>query len=769
MIDPKVFKKYGIDADSLKAKFDVKAKQSKEIKSLVDLIRDRIKDGCTRSLKDYRIYAAIDQAYDAPFSQETPTLIRNLLNRNLSAKDMLGEVKKWGLCEGQLFCKTKSGDKEVLELNIPVFFEVLVPVVKAYVTVRLSKIFNDRNLDPLFEYQPRHYTDLNRVRCEIITDIVDVMAVNFGYAANLKQVVLNTLLYSVSLEFPCEPWHEEKQEDMDGKEYTVREGVRYVTPHVTRIGYDLQYPLSTFNTDTGNTFAFYWTILRAGDVLSSKMYWNIDRVTYGFNWLDSSHPWHNYFEQAYPCTLQLPVVAKKDNETDRETTSTTYTSTDYDKAIFVTHMFMKLVPKDWGLGDYKYPVWFRFIVGSDDTILHAEPFPYCPVTVAQYDPDQNRAKNASLGLEIVPWQDLLGNTLTQILLTIKRNLANILFYDTNMDVGSQVEAIQRRSQWQYQSINLIGYDSAKMFRAGTDPRSTFHEVRFAYADTNAMVQSITLYLSIMERMLGISSQEIGSAASHQQSKAEIEIIHANTTNRGAYTASGIDDYIDAKKRQLHSANMAYRDEDVVAEVSQDIPEVESRIKELGYTIGGKTESGIEVKGKKSALRELRLESIASQRDGPERFKDMSVGQAMYTALAAINQNPMLAQILDPVSLAKLYEIAAKFTGADRDFKLKLNKEGVVTGQLQQMLEQIKAEITKVIEQKIATDIAKPAAEAIQEIEGKNAQQDQQLAQLTQIVEGLQQVVDAASAAPPLIPPDAIGNQAIVPDAAGIPS
>lgn len=778
MIQTSVFKKYGFDTESLKTLFTAK-KPSDKINNLVDLIRERIKDGRTRALSNYRIWAAIDLAYDAPFHQETPTLIRHILDRNNSADEIRKAVNSWGLCEGSLFCKTKGDDgKDILELNVPVFFEILVPVVRAYLSVRLSKIFNDRNLDPLFKYEPRHYTELNRIRCEIITDIVETMSVQYGYANNLKQVIFNALLYSVALEFPCEPWNSEKQEGEDGKDHVVREGIPYVQPHITRIFYDLQYGLSTFNTDTGNTFAGYWAVMRAGDVLSKDKYWNTKNVAYGFNWLDKGSAYANYFEQVYPCTMELPKVGASAKETDREKNQATYTTNDYDRALFVTYIFMKLVPDDWGMeGEvqdgkkkkmkgYKNPVWFRFIIGSDDTVLYAEPYPYCPVTYAGYDPDQNRSKNASLGLEIVPWQDLLGNTLTQTVLTIKRNLANIIFYDTNMDVEGQVNEIKRRTQWQYNNINLIGYDSLKAHRSGTDPRTAFHEVKFAYADTSQMIQSITMYLSIMERMLGISAQEIGSAASHQQGNKEIELINSSSSNRVTYTASGIDDYIDAKKRQLHHANLAYRDEDVEAEISADIENVDKHLKDLGFKVTGRTKNGIVIKGKKKPLKDLSIENIASQRDGPDRFKDAAVGQAMYVALQSINQNPALVQIIEPSSLAEMYELAAKFTGADKDFKIKLNKDGVMSNQLQQLVQQIQQQIKQEVEQSVAKDIAKPAAEAVQEIEQKNAEQDNQLLQMSQVVESqkqqleqlqaqLQQIMSLATTAPPLQPPQTI--------------
>lgn len=769
-ISPKLFRRHKCDTESLKALATAK-KESDGWKKLRKLINERIKDGRERSLKDYRIWAAVDLAYDAPFHQETPTLIRHILSTCDTAEKVKSAVSSWGLCEGSLFCTEKGekpGDPDKMWLNPQIFHEVLVPAVRGYLSVRLSKIFNDRNLDPLFKYVPQRLTELNRVRCEIVTDIVQTMATQFGYADNLKQMILNTLLYSVCLEFPVEAWTCDKQESEEAeevgegkkkekryKEYVVREGVRFVAPHITRIFYDMQYPLSTFNTDTGNTFAGYWSVMRAGDVLDNKMYWNTESVGYGHtDWLDKTGPYRNYFEQAYPCTLTLPVVARVTDETSREKINNIYTASDYDKALFVTHLFMKIVPKDYGIGTYTHPVWFRFIIGSEDTVIFAEPMAYRPITYSGYDPDSNRAKNASLALEIMPWQDMLGNTLTQILLTIKRNLANIQFYDADMVDGAQVGLLQKRSQWQYQHINLIPYSGAKAFRAGTQPGNTFHEIKFAYADVSAMFTSLQTQLAMLERMLGISSQEIGAAASHQQGNKEIELINSGSTNRVSYTASSIDNAIDAKKVQLYEALMAHKDSDVSGQVSNDIPNVAERVEELGFKYDEKKDKAgrkMVVRGKKKALT---LESFASSKDGPARGTDKETARAISLAIQGVSSNGVVGPVVDPQSMMDALMNMAKLAGAPDDFNIKINKEAGVAAQLGQAMEQIK----QMIEAQIAQSM-KPAAEAVAEQEQKINATEQNVAQLTQLVaqidgtlKQLETVVQSANAAPPLAPP-----------------
>lgn len=764
MTNPKVFKKHGCDSESLRKLFEVgkKGKESEKIKKLRELIREWIKQGVERSLADYRTWAAVDLAYDAPFHQETPTIIRSILSGNNTADAALKAVKAWGLCEGDLFCKNKEGK---FELNAPAIFTTLVPVVRSYLTVRTAKIFNDRNLTPLLKYEPVTNTAKNRARCQLLTNLVQTMTATMGYSTVLQRLILNPMLYSVGLMFPEEPWFKEEQEKYggaDGETEVVRQGVRYVLPHITRTFYDLQYPLASFNTDTGGAYAGYFTIARYRDVERNPIYWNKDAITYGYDWLSKEGPYANYFKQAYPCTMELPKLSPISKTTDREDAANYYSTGDADKAIFVTPLFMKLVPADWGMGTYKHPVWFRFFIGADDTVLFAEPYPYRPITVSQYDPDQNRAKNASLALEIIPSQDMLGNLLTQIVLTIKRNLANVTFYDVNLNVGTQMEDFARRTQWQYQGLAMIGYDSQRQ-KIGNLPgaRDSFHSLTFPFGDTSQMLGAINTVISMLERLLVISPQEIGASASHQQSKAEVVLINANTTNRVAYTASFIDEAIDAWKAQLYEALIAYADEDFVAELSTDIPDFEKVMKELGLEkqedIPGRKR--ILVKGKKEALR---LEGFASTRDGPDRGNDSQAAQALALGIASLNQNPLVAQIVDPESVLENLTHAMILGGAPDDTKIRTNKEAQQVQQITQLAEQIKGEAVAEAMKQVTEAVAKPAAQAVaqhtQEIAANAqaiAQNTQQTAENEQAIEKLQLIVLNAMQAPPLPSPAAL--------------
>jgi hypothetical protein len=292
MIDTQVFQDYKLTPEDLKGYFTKEENdRSEDISRLHWLLKERVEQGRRKNLTDWRIYAAIDMAYDAPFAQTTPTIIQhvvdNCLKGEMTYEETLQAVKDWGLSMEDLFTTTKNEKGEVTEMvpNIPTFFKVLVPLVKAYVTIRLSKLFTDRNQVPLMKFEPLKMTEANKVKCEVITDIVAAMSAQYGYSSELRQAIFKTLLYSVCLMFPKEAWHYESVEDPDGEtEVTLREGLRYFQPHPTRMFYDLMSPLSSINTDTGVDYAGYWTVARYRDVKDSSTFWNLDKIAYGTDW-----------------------------------------------------------------------------------------------------------------------------------------------------------------------------------------------------------------------------------------------------------------------------------------------------------------------------------------------------------------------------------------------------------------------------------------------------------------------------------------------------
>lgn len=724
-VDIRELKKRKVSSGDYKAIFTLPpSERPAPVRKLIDTISARIKDGREANLRDYRAYWAVDLAYEAPFNQTTQTMVQQFWNVNGEGKQYTPEelnatLKSWGLKEEDLFLKIEDAKTGTIKWvpNPPVFFKIIIPIVKAYVTMRLATIYNERDRSPLLPFNPAKQTDSNRVICDIVTDIVDTISQWYGYPAYLRQAILQTLKYGIMLAFPREEWHCEKQV-IDGSVEVQKEGLRYIMPHPTRMSYDLHYPAPSFNTDTGCEYAFHWNVVRAGDVLDNRMYWNRKAITIGQNWLD--HPLAgNYFTEVFPCQMQYPVV---DTGTmKREDKAAYYSTNTRDSALFLTTMFWKLVPSQWGLGDYKYPVWHRFDVASDDTIIWAAPCAYNPLWFMGYDFDDQSSQNSSLAFEAIPWQDHCGNLLSQMILTGKQNLKDVVFYDINMVDKGLVDSLKNYGEQRFRSTIYIPFDSLKLQRAGIEYRQPVVNPQFQYRNTQELQGMLSTALNIMERVLQFSAAETGAAAIHYQSAKEIGVASQATSQRRMYTAAGIDDGVDAWKLQLVDAAQAYMDNDVVAQVSAEIPDWERHVQELGFKVESRGRRKILVAGDKKALR--RIEGFARGNLGPVQSQDPAMAQIIFQTIGVIAQNEALFAKVGTDRIVKLLERAAKLAGAPADFDITNTQAGQeqpdpqLLKQLMPILQQLQQSIMQTVSEKVAQPAAQQIAKQEQQIQG----------------------------------------------------
>lgn len=731
--DLKWLKTKGVSAADYKKIFTLPLdKYPPRLRARVRLHADRIRDGRTNNLSEWRSWKAIEDAYDVPFNQTTPTIVRSILDRNLSQQQVLEELKQWGLSESELFIKVElDNGKAGYKFNEPVFFNIFLPIVKSYTEARLAALFNERNQSPFLPYHPLKRTYRNQVLAEVMTDIASTISTWYGYPAVLRQSIQHMLKYGIMLAFPKEQWHCERQV-IDGETVIVKEGVRYIHPHPTRMFYDLRYPLTSINSDSGTEWLFHWEVVTYGDILDNRAYWNRNSIFAGTNWFESPLA-GAYFKEYFPCNMAFPVKGFQNTRQDR---LAYYNSGNRDQAVFLTHMFDKISPFELGLGDYKHKVWHRFVYAGDDTCIYCEPYAYTPPWFMGYAFDENASRTSSLSLELIPWQDQLGNALSQLTLTSRQNLANVIFYDTNAVDVNHVRALENKGEARYRSMMFLPFDSMKWARQQISAKDAFVPVQLGKTPITELLQAIPITLNLMERVLQISAQEVGSAATHQQGNKEIEETKGASQNRLSFTGSYVDEGIDAWKRQIHDAATEHMDPEITAEVSAEIPDLEQHLESIGFKVQGRGDNKVLIKGHKKVLR---LESWARSNEGPERPNDLQVAQVFFQVIGVIAQNPDLHQALGTKNIAKILEEAAILAGAPKDFRLLIDPKANqgIPPQVMQALQQVQ----QMILQSVAENVAKPAAEETAKVQAEIQQQGQQLQAMEQIVGKLQKVFD----------------------------
>jgi len=783
MIDLDILKDRGYSQEKMRSVFSAE-KKPEQIEKLIGRMRNRIQEGVSRSLRDHKLYYALDLAWNAPLRQISPTLLHSLVSKKGDDKSVAEALDSWGvshLIEDHVSAKGETTQA----LNLPRFYQIFVPLVKAYVTIRWARIFNDRNLVPLFKYEPHKSTQQNRVKGEIVTDRVQIISQQYDYSSVLSQSIFQMLHYGYCLQFPKESWHSEKQtiRDEDGgeKEVYTKEGIRYHTPHPARTFWDIAHRPSSFNSDTGCKFSGYWAIQRYGEVANNKMYYNTDKVAAGsIDWLTSNANFGLYVNSGYSGTVKFLQKESGALLLDREKDVQFYTSEHDDYSVLVTEYFEKLNPKKMGLFDYDHDVWFRFCVAQDDTVIYAEPLPYCPVVYYGYDSNELQTVNPSLSLEILPFQDHVGNLLTQYLLSIKQNLTNMTFVDEDQVGGDTVEEINDAGQNMYSTLNFVGYSSRKARVGQHDPEKAFTSFKFPQQSTTEVINGVRSILDILERVLVLSAQEVGAAASHEQTAEEVRSIASYTSNRLQFTSSSVDRAVYAWKTQIYNGLMAYGEPEFYAQLQT--PVTRERLERLGFTVedaddGITSKPVVAVKDKTA----ISLESFSSVRDGMDRINNPASANVMAQLFGAAMGNPLVAQVIGPEQAVGLLNQIFELSGVPRDFRLKMAKsveelqaaqeqQGEGAGQnvaavQEQMMGQLQ-EAAQVIQQQVAEQLAQ-SSEAVrqqvltdvsgvtQQLAGQAEANANQLLRQAQVIEQIAAQVGGQNASPEPPPPTAL--------------
>ena len=738
----------GMSPKDLRPKFETE-KKSKKIQKFIDLCGDRVREGRNQNLSDYRLWWAMDTAYDVPMKQTTLSMLGTFLERvakgDIRGKAVLKAARDdWGLGEFIRSGCNANGEKED-KIEWPVFFNVHIPIARAYLNIRWAKIVSDYDLYPFLKYEPIKYTSKNRVKCEIITDAVEFIGQQLGYRATFKQWLFHSLHYGIGMMFPMEDWYREhgakavqkgKKNKFETQYYVKRQGLRYAIPHPSRVFYDQMFRVGTINSDTGVRYAGYWKIARYGDVKDSKAYWNTDKISMMSHDLIAAN---SVFFNLYPCTMSFPTAGTNSTSTrgagklDREASATFYTSNETDRAVVLTELFCKAIPDEYDLGASKAPMWFRVLMANDTDVIYCAPLLYTPPLYIGYDPHEERRRNCSLTMEILPFQDHISNLVSQQILTAKQNLLRVSFANTDLIPKQYLDQVQNMGEDLYRSLIVIPFSGRKTQMGLSSIKEAFVNMAFPPASTVELVSTIRTLLDLLERVLVYSAQEVGAVAAHEQTAEETRIVAGSVNNRLALTESFVADGVYAWKKQLYDALMAYGDKTIYAQVPTVEKVTDKVLKDLGFTIdeaGIPGQSNIQVHGPRSALA---LEGFTSSRETNNRIDNPAIAAAISQIMQILMANELTAMAIGPEQAINVFNEVARIAGMPRDFKLHVaNREFVdrmmgkqgdeqqqqAMGEMQQQFQKLAEEIlTASGEQtkQIVTEAVEPIAEQHREL------------------------------------------------------
>jgi hypothetical protein len=676
MVDAEILKKFNCTADKIRSVFTCEDPSQPEYnhrKEFEKRICARINSGWLYSLQNSHLYAAADLAWDsAPITRENIPLML-YAQKKIKLERASSELENLG-CASQFVRKDKDGN--IKEIDLPRLYETSVNLVRSYLTRRLApQASKYNNLLPFFRYEPRTVEQVGKLRGDALSQRVEIMSDQFNYRHLQTQAIRDVLLYGRCVLFPSCAWDRETQwqfkeidpnlptpEDTPVEAVVVREGVDFVRPHPSRVMWDSSFPLSSLNNAVGTPYVGFWDLRKYRDLLDNGSYFNRNKIRVSTTGKDFYSQYRLYFDTQFNAQrikfTSLAELRATDPATGNDIVATSpfYQATEADETMFVTEYYERVTPNQCGLGDYPFPVWLRLVIASDDTVVYGEFLPTsAPAIYFGFNENDNRASNISMAHEIMPFQDQISNLLSQLLLTAKNGAMKIVTMDTDMvtkEIRDGIKSTMEGDKY-YVTPMLLEYSGNTARNMGQNTVSPISVIETKMQDDiTSYFQSISSLLSIVERMLILSPQELGQAAPRVISATESNEISNSVSTVYTFISDSIDEGRSAWKRFVYEALVNKATERIEVPVTDRYPEniVKAAGLDVKETHGSALISQQLITGSK---KKLIHDYVFTSRDGSDRPIN---SQSANTLVQLLSQVVNVPGVLEAMGKKKLYAL-----------------------------------------------------------------------------------------------------------------
>lgn len=715
-------------------------------------IRAVLQEHIIFSLNNHSKYAAVDMAWDSlPINAHILPLIQYAQGR--LDLDALSKT-----CEGMpnLERHIKRGpDNKITDVNLPKFTEININLLRSVITRRVApQSIKYGGLSPHFKYEARDQTQVGKLRADMVSQRVDIMADQYGYNHFETQVIRDMFLYSRVVAFPRSYWEREIQLEKDtvapelddkGKikkrVRVVKEGLAWVNPHPTRVFYDNSSPLSSLNQDNGCEYVGFWDIMRWGDIWSNAAYFNKKHISYTSGMVDWFSNYASYFNQYFKDVVSPPSLTQVQEgknlgnnpaANDRKNNVGLYMvgSMDNISTIF-TNIYIKVRPVNWGWGTYPHPVWVHLKVAGDATVVYAKIMPSSPAAVFSYNESDSRLYNISMAHELMPFQDQLTNLFSQLLEVTKQDLFSVAILNTDVfpdtaegkAVRGQFESLMKNKST-YASTQMLEVSFQRLKQLGIEPEKAFYVVR---SQPNTAITSIfeciAKVIEMANNIMVISQAEQGQTPGREISAHQSVSISSTTNTVYDFISDAIDEGRAAMKRICFESLIACGDDEV--ELSAENRWPDNVLKKAGFEPkdpedGVALTDYIRVTGNKVSLNH---DFMFTSRDGGNRQAGPQAAQVLVQLIQSIGalQPDMQSAVLSAMGKDKLFEIVntiARMLDAGIDLNLELrpgeSNELTLAGD-QQMMKSIQQMATQLHGEVQATTAIHQAVQVVAQV------------------------------------------------------
>lgn len=707
----KILEIYGCTNRRLKEIFTAKENEAdvKIRKRLEARITSRIHDGMKRSMKRATAMEAVDMAWDAPPIQDEIIPLMMWAQGRISKEAMAKAVAD----NKSLLAYTTANTDGTVTVNLPKIFEISISLVRSYVTRRhAAQATKYANLWPFFKYEPRGTDDIANLQADALSQVVEKMSDDYNYRHFFPQTDREKLLYGFSLVFPRQAWskaigYRPKKMNVEGEfakedveSYTTAEGLDFVNPHSGRCYWDTSAPLANINTNNGPRWVGYWDMCKYSDLAAGDQYFNLDSVSHGEKFVSLLNAHRTFFDFYFdPTVLKLPdITSSPADKNDRASLVGQYSGTNADNGVLHTQHFELINPKDEGIANYALPVWVRFTVMGDGTVVGAEWMPSIPAAYGGFNQHDGRERSISFAEELLPYQDQITNLCTQMLFNIRTGMVQLWMLDEDSLGPEMVKYLRDGSKVRDFLIEpkILTYSMSKLKELGIqDPRAAFSVVQAQVSQSvEQSYQAIMRLLGIIDRLANVSMNELGESNPREISATEAQEISSTTATMHTFISDGIDEQRAGVKRMIFESYVTNGPETFEAPVTGRY--TSETLKAAGFKPARGEEpppgvvlpAKIKISGKVS---ELIYTYAYDSRDGAERSSNPQAAQLLVQMAQMILGSEMLVKAIGRRRIYSLLNTIIRLSGAGWDLKIEMdpNEEEQIDGDtLNQLAEKV---------------------------------------------------------------------------------
>lgn len=723
-------------------------------------IRSRFEEALRFSMGNSRLYQAVDLAWDTPGITGFTVPLMLYAQRKIDIQACVKDLKN--LTNSQDFLVKNPVNGDVTDINMPKFVDVAINLPRSYITRRLAAQANKfNNLFPYLKYESRSTGQLGKLRADVMSQEAEVVVDSYDWKHHDEQCIRDGLLYGRSVDFVRSAWESEKQfqfksaakefeladpKDRQVESVIMKEGISFVNPHPSRLILDNSEGVCSINTDGGAQYIGYWDVCRYADIKDNPAYFNRDAVTYGAAYWEVFANYPAYFNQYYS-QLKIPQTATVNGwlspqdptaNNDRKNLVGTWSSKQSDMAMFKTEYFRKLVPKDIGCGEYPFPVWVRFVVAGESTVIYAQFLPSTPAAVLSINEKDDRQINASFAMDLLWAQDMMSNLVNNLLLSIQQDLFKV--FGVNKDVLEpdeikKIESHLKGMNWANDPL-VIPFSVKNM----ADELGIKMDAIFKISETRgsqnlqAVFQAMVQLMSLVDRMLAMSPAENGQPAPREISATEVAEISTTTTSVYSFISDDIDEFRAAKKRILYDSMVVCRQRPIMAPVLGRY--TRKTVEAAGFSVVGEDESAdpSQTRTVTGGKRLLVHDYIFTTRDGAERPVNTQSANTLVQLLQVVLQVPTVVNKLGKEKIYNMFNEVFRLSGAGVDLNLEM-----ADGEEEDFGEDQMKQLSGVIDQ--LKQLFGQLADAVQQNSEGLATQEQVNAKQQAMLEGLTQLAN----------------------------